>query len=116
MDTGLILATVATILVASDAGSRLLGTDVVLETGRDVAFLTGLMLAARAFSGRAGIIVPLAWVFAVIFFGHRIGTGLRFHAWAVTAQPSHSVSAAVATGIAFVVGILLNQFVPRKSL
>jgi hypothetical protein len=114
LDTALVVATIAIVLAFTGAGDRMLHSWAVFQTGRDVVFLMGLMLAARPFSGRAGIMVPLAWVFAVVYFG-RID-GLHYHAWAVTAQPSHSVSAAVATGIAFIVGILLNQFVPRKSL
>jgi hypothetical protein len=113
LDSTLILATMAAVLAFTGVGGSVLGSWAVFEAGRGVVFLTGLMLISRTFAGRAGIMVPLAWVFAVAFFG-RVD-GLHFHAWAVTAQPTHSVSAAVVTGIALVAGILLNQFVPRKS-
>lgn len=113
MDTALIAAAMTAVLALSATGGALLDSGAVHQAGRSTLFLTGLMLIARVFVGRAGIMLPLAWLLAVVFFG-RV-TGRQYHSWAVTAQSAHSVPAAVAAVLALAVGTGLTQIVPRKA-
>jgi hypothetical protein len=113
MDTALITAAMTAVLILTGTGGALLDAGAVYQAGRSTLFLTGLMLIARVFVGRAGIMLPLAWLFAVICLG-RV-TGVQYHSWAVTAQPASSVPAAVAAVLALVVGTGLTQIVSRKA-
>jgi hypothetical protein len=114
MDTALIAAAMATVLAFTSVAGAALGSGAVLQAGRNTVFLTGLLLIARAFAGRAGIMLPLVWIFAVVFFGRLTGT--HYRSWAVTALPAHTVHAAVAAVLGIVIGTGLNQLASRKTL
>lgn len=114
MDTGLALAAVSAVLVGSGAAWLSLDSGAALQAGRNTLFLTGLMLLGRGFVGRAAIVLPLVWVFAVVFFGRK--TGAAYHAWAVTGlEASHQYAAALAAAT-FVVGVSVNQYTSRTAL
>lgn len=113
MDTGLVTATMAVVTAVTWTGGTLLDSPAIHQTGRNTLFLTGLMLAARAFAGRAGIMAPLAWIFAVIFLGRRTATD--FHPWAVTGLPIDTRHAAAAAALALVLGTVLNQLLHQRT-
>lgn len=106
MDTALITVTMAVALTATGIGGWVSGSEGVLTSGRNTCFLAGLMLCARAFVRRSGVVLPLAWIFAVIFFGRKTGTS--YYEWAVTALPSGSVLAAVCAATALALGLVLT--------
>jgi hypothetical protein len=106
MDTALITVTMAAALAVAGIGGWATGSEGVLTAGRNTCLLAGLMLCARAFVSRSGIVLPLAWIFAVVFFGRKTGTS--YYEWAVTALPSGSVLAAVCAAVALVLGLVLT--------
>jgi hypothetical protein len=106
MDTALISATITTILLVTTVGAWITGSEAVLTTGRNTCFLIGLMLCARALANRAGIILPLAWIFIVIFFGRKTSTS--YYEWAITAQPAASLFPAACAFVALGLGLLLT--------
>ncbi|WP_406287182.1 hypothetical protein [Streptomyces sp. NBC_00209] len=108
MDSGLIIATMAVVVVLAVVGNRVTGSEDVLTSGRSTCFLAGLMLCARALVSRSGIILPLAWTFAVIFFGRR--TSLDYYEWAVTAQPPGNTLAQTCAAAALALGLVLTHY------
>lgn len=107
MDTLLIVATVATVVVIALVGGWITGSSAVLQAGRNTCFLVGLMLGARAFIQRSGIILPLAWIFIVVFAGRR--TGSDYHGWAITALPASAPHAVATAAVVLGFGIFLNH-------
>ncbi|MGP3951371.1 hypothetical protein [Streptomyces sp. 7N604] len=106
MDTALIAAAMGAATAVSVMGGWATGSEAVLAAGRNTCFLVGMMLCARFFVRRSGIILPLAWIFAVVFFGRRTGT--TYYEWALTAQPHGSVLAAASAAAALALGLLLT--------
>lgn len=107
MDAALIAAAVGATMTVSVVGGWATGSEAVLTAGRNTCFLVGLMLSARSFVRRSGIILPLAWILAVVFFGRKTGT--TYHEWAVTALPFDNVLAAVCAAAALVLGLALTH-------
>ncbi|MET8579135.1 hypothetical protein [Streptomyces sp. NPDC005012] len=110
-----------TLLAVSAVGLSLLLTvlaacatqsDITLQAARNVLFVTGLMLTARAVLGRSGIVVPLLWIFTVVLFGRRSTS--TFYSWAVTALPSDTAHAAAAAALLFITGICATYLTARK--
>ncbi|KES08106.1 hypothetical protein BU52_06665 [Streptomyces toyocaensis] len=112
LDTSLAAAAMGAALVATALVHEVTDADTALQAGRNTLFLTGLMLTARAVIGRAGIVVPLGWVFAVILLGRR--TGSVFHAWAVTALPPGTGHATAAAVLSITAGIAATFITARK--
>ncbi|GAA2245126.1 hypothetical protein GCM10010232_35190 [Streptomyces amakusaensis] len=107
LDSALILSTLGTVTVATLIGGWTTDSENAMQAGRDVCFLTGLMLVARFFIGRSGVILPLAWIFAVVLAGRETGT--KYHDWAVTALPIDTLHAAVAAVASLGLGIALTH-------
>ncbi|MET9774224.1 hypothetical protein ABZ023_08100 [Streptomyces sp. NPDC006367] len=111
-DTVLAAASTAAALALTGLVHAVTSADVTLQTGRNTLFLTGLMLTARAVLGRAGIVVPLGWVFAVILLGRR--TSSTFHSWAVTALPPGTGHATAAAALSVTAGVAATFITARK--
>ncbi|WP_306188766.1 hypothetical protein [Streptomyces sp. MK5] len=87
LDAALVTAVVAAGAVASVAVGVLADAEEATMAGRNLLFLTGLMLIARRIHEQAATVVPAAWVFVVMFVGHR--SFQQPWIWAVTLHPAH---------------------------
>lgn len=114
LDTALVLAVAATVLVGCGAARLLLDSGTAVQAGRNAVFLTGLLLLGRGFFGRAAIVLPLTWVFTVVFFGRSSGTA--YHAWALTGREASDPYALALAAAAFGTGLLVNHHTSRKAL
>jgi hypothetical protein len=113
MDTALVAVATGIVLAGSAAAATLLDSTTAAQAGRNTAFLTGLLLLGRGSVGRAAIMTPLCWVFAVVFFGRE--SAAAYHGWAVTGQGASSASAAVAAAVVFAAGLVVNHYLSRKA-
>ncbi|GAA5207656.1 hypothetical protein [Streptomyces thinghirensis] len=86
LDAALITAVVVAALAAGLLTGGISGSPEASMAGRNVLFLTGLMLVARTFNEQAATAVPVGWVLAVMFIGYRDFN--RPWPWAVTLHPS----------------------------
>ncbi|WP_230396358.1 hypothetical protein [Streptomyces blattellae] len=114
MDTGLVLAAVGVVLAGSGAAGWALDSGAAVQAGRNTVLLTGMILLGRGFFGRASVVLPLAWVFAVVFFGRSSGTA--YHSWALTGQEASDPYAAALAAATFVIGLSVNQYTSRTAL
>ncbi|MFI5856830.1 hypothetical protein [Streptomyces parvulus] len=88
LDAVLITAVVAAALAAGLLTGEISGSSEASMAGRNVLFLTGLMLVARVVNEQAATAVPVGWVLAVMFIGYRDFN--RPWPWAVTLhRPDH---------------------------
>ncbi|MFD5574919.1 hypothetical protein [Streptomyces cadmiisoli] len=71
--------------------------------GRNVLFLTGLMLTARVIIGKAAVMAPIAWLLTVLFVGFR--TANDPYPWTVVPEPADAPYAAAAALIMFTAGL-----------
>ncbi|WP_256639870.1 hypothetical protein [Streptomyces murinus] len=85
LDTALVSGVVVAATLASLAIGALADSQEATTAGRNTLFLTGLMLLARAVHEQAASVVPVGWVFAVMFVGYRDID--RPWPWAVTLHP-----------------------------
>jgi hypothetical protein len=71
--------------------------------GRNAAFMVGLMLVARAVVGQPGVMVPVAWLMAIVFLGFR---SIRDpYPWTILPEPVTAPHAAAGAAMMFAVGI-----------
>ncbi|GGU07485.1 hypothetical protein [Nocardioides albus] len=112
LDTLLITTALAGTLAITGVGYLLTHADEALVLARNTVFLTGLMLAARSFTARGGIVVATGWVLVVILVGHRTPT--EFFSWAVTGLPIGAWHATIAAVVAITLGVLLTYLTARK--
>ncbi|WP_159037279.1 hypothetical protein [Streptomyces specialis] len=80
-----------------------LGTTTGLPAGRNTVFLTGLVLCLRALVGPPAVMAPVAWIFAVIFFGLTSSDHPAF--WTILPQTGGDPLAALATACAITAGL-----------
>lgn len=112
MDTSLAAAAMGVVLAMTVLVSVVTEADATWQAGRNTLFLTGLMLTARAGLGRAGVAIPLLWIFAVILLGRR--TSSAFHAWAVTALAPGTRHATAAAALSITIGVAATYITARK--
>ncbi|ANB09768.1 hypothetical protein SAM40697_5813 [Streptomyces ambofaciens] len=86
LDAALITAVAVATLAASLLTGGVTGSSEASIPGRNVLFLTGLMLVARVCNEQAATAVPVGWVLAVMFVGYRDFD--RPWPWAVTLHPA----------------------------
>ncbi|MBH5135015.1 hypothetical protein I3J14_33695 [Streptomyces sp. HB-N217] len=86
LDAALITTVVVAALAVSLLTGGISGSPEASMAGRNVLFLTGLMLVARTCNEQAATAVPVGWVLAVMFIGYRDFN--RPWPWAVTLHPS----------------------------
>lgn len=103
LDTLLVLSVVAASLLVGFAIGALTGSSAAWAVGRNTAFLTGLMLCFHALFGTPAVMVPVAWVMAVVLVGYRTFTDPYF--WAIVPEPLGAPHAAIAAALALAAGI-----------
>ncbi|UED86293.1 hypothetical protein [Streptomyces profundus] len=114
LDAGLVIGVCATALAVGGAVHLLAGNDHAVASGRNVAFLTGLLLCVRVFVGQPAIAAPVLWVFAVIFVGYSGGGHWAF--WTVLPKPGGDAPAALAAMLALTIGLLLHGTVRWRTV
>lgn len=112
LDAGLIVVLLLLALGVSWFAFGLTHDEATLTVGRNTVFLVGLMLIARSFTNRGGIVVATGWVMVVILVGRR--TSSDYYPWAVTGLPLSTVHAATAAVATFTFGVLLTYLTARK--
>lgn len=80
--------------------------------GRNLLFLTGLMLTMRAVAGKAAVMAPIAWLLAVLFIGYR--TADDPYPWAVVPEQADALYATTAAFAMFAIGISCLLRTPRN--
>lgn len=113
MDSALVVAASGAVLGGAAGAGVLLDSGAAAQAGRNAAFLTGLLLLGRGFTGRSAVVLPVAWVFVVVFFGR--ASAHSYHGWAVTGQAASSGSAAAVTAAVFAAGAAVNHYLSRKA-
>ncbi|MFE7243529.1 hypothetical protein [Streptomyces sp. NBC_01591] len=103
-DTALVVAVVTVAVAASFALGTLIGSQVAQSAGRNVAFLTGLMLLGRALFGQSGALLPTAWLMTVVMVGYRSSNDP--YPWTVVPEPVGAPHAAAGAALMLAVGIL----------
>ncbi|MDT0308607.1 hypothetical protein RM780_16810 [Streptomyces sp. DSM 44917] len=106
LDAALILATVASAVAVGGVLGLAVDSGAAQAAGRNVAFLTGLMLCVRTVAGSTAVMAPVGWIFAVIFLALP-GQG-RADLWAVLPEPAGHAPAAVASATALAAGLALH--------
>jgi hypothetical protein len=112
MDTFLISSAVAGALIIAGTAYAATHIDEALVLARNTLFLTGLMLIARSFIARGGIVVATGWVFVVILVGRR--TPVEYFPWAITGLPIGTPHATITAVAAITLGVLLTFLTARK--
>ncbi|MFJ3615287.1 hypothetical protein [Streptomyces hydrogenans] len=103
-DAALVLGVVTVAVVASYAAGVLTGSQVARAAGRNVAFLSGLMLLGRALFGQGGALLPTAWVMAVVLVGFR--TTADPYPWTIVPEPLSAPHAAAGAALMLALGVL----------
>ncbi|MGH3351117.1 MAG: hypothetical protein ACRDPS_10670, partial [Nocardioides sp.] len=112
LDTLLITTALAVTLAVTAVAYVLTHADETLVLARNAVFLTGLMLTARSFTARGGIVVATGWVLVVILVGRRAPS--EYFSWAVTGLPIDVPHATIAAIVAITLGVLLTYLTARK--
>ncbi|MBT2488247.1 hypothetical protein J7E96_06865 [Streptomyces sp. ISL-96] len=114
LDTALIVAFVLAAILVGCAVGALFSSAAAWTSGRNTAFLTGLMLCARALVGRPAVMVPLGWVMTVVLVGFRTWDAPYF--WAIVPEPFAAPHAAIATVLVFAAGVVAQLRTTRSEL
>ncbi|MFI6407840.1 hypothetical protein [Streptomyces sp. NPDC050548] len=103
LDVGMVLVTVAIVEAISLILGHLLHSAQMTTTGRNTAFLVGMMLFVRALVGQPAVLAPVVWVVIVLLFGFQIGN--EPYAWTILPQASNSLAAGTISIAVLAVGI-----------
>lgn len=103
LDVGMVLVTVAIVEAISLILGHLLHSVQMATTGRNTAFLVGMMLFVRALVGQPAVLAPVVWVVIVLLFGFQIGN--EPYAWTILPQASNSLNAGTISIAVLVIGI-----------
>ncbi|MEU9730193.1 hypothetical protein [Streptomyces sp. NPDC048002] len=113
IDGGLVLVVSALAMAVSAVVGVALGDAVTVAVGRNALFLTGLMLVGRALFGRAGILLPTAWLLTVCLCGFRPGNDA--YLWTVLPEPLGAPHAALGAVLMFACGVTVQIRYARNS-
>ncbi|MFF6999719.1 hypothetical protein ACFY93_32945 [Streptomyces sp. NPDC008313] len=102
-DLALTVSTVAAAGTVGIAVGAISGSQEATATCRNVLFLTGAMLTARAVRPQAATLGPVSWVFVVILLGYRDFN--RPWPWAVTLHPPDYLPTSILSLLVFVCGL-----------
>ncbi|WP_399088938.1 hypothetical protein ACGH2B_15100 [Streptomyces sp. BBFR2] len=111
-DTALVTAVVLTAVVLGLLLVPLTGATQAAAAGRNTAFLTGLFLCARTVTGPRGVLVPVAWLMAVVLLGFRASGDP--YPWTVVPEPPGAPHAALGAAVLFLAGIATLPRMSRK--
>ncbi|MFG2760690.1 hypothetical protein [Streptomyces wuyuanensis] len=112
LDTVLIVAAMAAALLGSAAVSVLTGAPQAATAGRNTLFLTGLMLCGKAVLGQPGVMVPVAWLLAVVGGGYR-SSGDPYP-WTIVPEPLGAWHAAAGAVLVFALGVAVELRTVRR--
>ncbi|AWK09024.1 hypothetical protein SSP531S_51140 [Streptomyces spongiicola] len=112
LDTVLVLTTMVAALLGSAAVSVLTGEPQAATAGRNTFFLTGLMLCGKAVMGRPGVMVPVAWLLAVVGGGFRSSGDA--YPWTIVPEPLGAWHAAAGAGLVFALGVAVEFGTVRR--
>lgn len=112
LDLGLSTATVASAILLGFAVTWWTGDPEASAGGRNTAFLVGLALTARFFTGKSAVLFPVLWPVCVALFGFH-GRSRPYH-WTILPEATTTWYAAVGAALAFIVGIAA-QFRARRT-
>ncbi|MDT0342409.1 hypothetical protein [Streptomyces litchfieldiae] len=102
-DAALVVAVLGLSVGAGWALDAASGATSGVPAGRNTVFLTGLLLVLRALVGSPAVMAPVAWIFAVIFFGLDNANHPAF--WTVLPETAGDPVAALATVCAITAGL-----------
>ncbi|WP_221362192.1 hypothetical protein [Streptomyces beigongshangae] len=111
-DAALVTAVAVAALCCALLVNALGGTQEAAAAGRNVLFLTGLLLLGHTLFGPSAVMVPVAWLVLVVGIGFR-GNVPRW--WTVVPQSAHDVPAAAVSLLMFAAGLTALIFAPRKA-
>lgn len=111
LDIALVAAVVATAVLCSVLVAAVQGTGAATTGGRNTLFLAGLMLLGRAWAGQTAVMVPVAWLVAIVLVGFRQHVP---RPWNVVGLPADSLFAAAAALVVFAAG-LATQIRPSRN-
>lgn len=112
LDTALSLAVVVAAALAGRAAEALLDSAQAAATGRNTAFLAGLMLLVRSFAGQPAIMAPVAWLVAVLLFGFSAGNDPQ--PWTILPEPPSAGHAVIAATLTLTAGLAAQLLTPRN--
>ncbi|MGW3747101.1 hypothetical protein ACWD62_43075 [Streptomyces sp. NPDC005146] len=111
LDTTLILGVVAAANLVSLAAFAALGSTEAATTGRNTAFLVGMMLTVRAVVGQPAVMAPVLWLVTVLLFGFKPGNDP--YPWTVLPEPLEAPHAAWAAALTLGLGLVAHHHASR---
>ncbi|MFB6873952.1 hypothetical protein [Streptomyces sp. NPDC056323] len=112
LDAGLSLASAGVAVVSALGVSVTLDTSSAITAGRNAAFLIGLTLLARSVIGRTATMIPVVWIFCVVFFGYKNPQQPYF--WTVLPENFNNPYAAAAAFISLSAGLAAQILWPPR--
>ncbi|MFJ4922268.1 hypothetical protein [Streptomyces sp. NPDC088725] len=113
LDGGLVVGVAGSAVLTSALIGAILGDPAIMAAGRNVVFLTGLMLIARVLLGQPGTLLPMAWVLVVCLCGFRPGNDA--YPWTIIPEPLGAPHAAAAAALMFGAGLAVQIRIARNS-
>ncbi|MER5430534.1 hypothetical protein [Streptomyces sp. NPDC002588] len=112
LDNALVTSVMAMAVLCSLVVAALQGAAAPTTGGRNVLFLTGLMLLGRAWAGQAAVMFPVGWLVTVVVIGFR---GNVPRSWTVVALPADALFPAAASLAVFAIGLAAQIRSSRKT-
>ncbi|MEU9618383.1 hypothetical protein [Streptomyces sp. NPDC048155] len=112
LDAGLTLLSTAVAAASALGVSAALNSPGASAAGRNAAFLVGLTLFSRSIIGRPAVMVPVAWIFCVVFFGYQNSQQPYF--WTILPESSSNPYAAAVAVVALSAGLAAQIFWPPQ--
>ncbi|WP_149563107.1 hypothetical protein [Streptomyces cacaoi] len=113
-DTALAVAVCAVASGVGTAVALLSGSTAAVATGRDTAFLAGIVLCLRPPAGQAAVLAAPAWLVVVVFFG--LPSAGPPPVWTVVGHSAAAPLPLTATLLAFVAGLSVLARSSRTSV
>ncbi|MEU4656728.1 hypothetical protein AB0G32_22775 [Streptomyces sp. NPDC023723] len=114
MDAALSAGSVLAASAAALGAALLIGDWDAASVGRNTAFLVGIALISRAVVGQKAVLVPIAWLMAVVFLGFR--SRLDPYPWTILPEPVGAPHAAVGAALALAAGIAAQLSISTRKL
>ena len=112
LDNALVTAVVTAAVLCSVLVCAMHGTATALTGGRNVVFLSGLMLLGRAWAGQTAVMIPVGWLVTVALAGYRANVP---HLWTVIALPADNLTAAAISPVVYAVGLAAQIRSSRRT-
>lgn len=110
----------AALSLAAVLGAWILGSAVdsvtkftgVTSVGRNTFFLVGLMLCARPICKKYSVMIPVAWLFCVVFLGFDNSREPR--SWTIILEPIGNWVSAIVSLVIFILGLVVQMRSSRR--